>query len=116
MWEVSMFCPRCRAEYRPGFTHCSDCGVDLVDSFEQKPAGRRPSAGDAPIVLDTFATAFEAGIAQASLKDAGIESFIRSDDAGGTNPALVFTRGAELLVHPKDVAMARRVLAVDDAR
>ena len=26
-----MFCPQCRAEYRPGFTHCTDCDVDLVD-------------------------------------------------------------------------------------
>jgi hypothetical protein len=25
-----MFCPRCQAEYRPGFTHCADCDVDLV--------------------------------------------------------------------------------------
>src|SRR5258708_36378569 len=25
-----MFCPECRAEYRPGFTRCSDCDVDLV--------------------------------------------------------------------------------------
>lgn len=25
-----MFCPECRAEYRPGFTHCTDCDVDLV--------------------------------------------------------------------------------------
>jgi hypothetical protein len=26
-----MFCPNCRAEYRPGFAQCSDCGVDLVE-------------------------------------------------------------------------------------
>jgi hypothetical protein len=26
-----MFCPNCRAEYRRGFTRCSDCGVDLVE-------------------------------------------------------------------------------------
>ncbi len=26
-----MFCPKCRAEYRPGFATCSDCGVDLVE-------------------------------------------------------------------------------------
>lgn len=26
-----MFCPECKAEYRPGFTHCVDCDVDLVD-------------------------------------------------------------------------------------
>lgn len=26
-----MFCPNCRAEYRPGFARCSDCGVKLVE-------------------------------------------------------------------------------------
>jgi hypothetical protein len=25
-----MFCPECKAEYRPGFTRCADCDVDLV--------------------------------------------------------------------------------------
>jgi hypothetical protein len=25
-----MICPQCNAEYRPGFTRCSDCDVDLV--------------------------------------------------------------------------------------
>ena len=25
-----MFCPQCKAEYRPGFTCCADCGVELV--------------------------------------------------------------------------------------
>jgi hypothetical protein len=40
-----MFCPECRVEYRAGFTHCTDCDVDLVgevrlvraDSFESNP-------------------------------------------------------------------------------
>lgn len=26
-----MICPQCRAEYRPGFTRCADCDVELVD-------------------------------------------------------------------------------------
>ena len=26
-----MFCPRCGDEYRPGFTRCTDCDVDLVE-------------------------------------------------------------------------------------
>jgi hypothetical protein len=30
-----MFCPDCKAEYRPGFTRCSDCGLDLVEHLEQ---------------------------------------------------------------------------------
>jgi hypothetical protein len=28
-----MFCPACKAEYRPGFTRCADCDVDLVDTL-----------------------------------------------------------------------------------
>jgi hypothetical protein len=30
-----MFCPDCKCEYRAGVTHCSDCGVALVDSLDQ---------------------------------------------------------------------------------
>ena len=30
-----MFCPQCKSEYRPGFTHCADCDVDLVESLPQ---------------------------------------------------------------------------------
>jgi len=26
-----MFCPNCRVEYRPGFTRCADCELDLVE-------------------------------------------------------------------------------------
>jgi hypothetical protein len=30
-----MFCPACRAEYRAGFTRCSDCDVDLVQELSE---------------------------------------------------------------------------------
>lgn len=36
-----MFCPACRAEYRPGFNRCSDCGIDLLDVLP--PADARHS-------------------------------------------------------------------------
>ena len=29
---LGMICPKCRAEYRPGFTVCADCGVALVEA------------------------------------------------------------------------------------
>ena len=32
-----MFCPQCGAEFRPGFTRCSDCDVDLVDELPDEP-------------------------------------------------------------------------------
>lgn len=33
----AMFCPQCSVEYRPGFTRCTDCDVDLVDALPQEP-------------------------------------------------------------------------------
>jgi hypothetical protein len=32
-----MFCPQCKAEYRTGFTRCSDCDVDLVERLPVEP-------------------------------------------------------------------------------
>jgi len=29
-----MFCPLCRAEYRDGFAHCSDCHVELESKLD----------------------------------------------------------------------------------
>ena len=33
-----MFCPQCKAEYRPGFTRCADCKVELVDQLPEAPS------------------------------------------------------------------------------
>ena len=30
-----MYCPQCHAEYRQGFTRCSDCDLDLVSTLEE---------------------------------------------------------------------------------
>jgi len=32
-----MYCPQCKAEYRQGFTRCSDCEVDLVEVLSSAP-------------------------------------------------------------------------------
>ena len=36
-----MFCPQCHVEYRPGFTHCADCDVELV---HVQPAAQQDAA------------------------------------------------------------------------
>ena len=47
-----MICPQCGAEYRPGFTQCSDCLVDLVgrpvDAAESPPEGVQVAAQAQP--------------------------------------------------------------------
>ncbi|SRR5260370_972618 len=56
-----MFCPNCRAEYRPGFARCSDCEVDLVEDLPpQNPQdpelyeNERPDLADTPYFLAWF--------------------------------------------------------------
>ena len=39
-----MFCPECKDEFRPGFTHCADCGVDLVEKLPDENDVPEPEA------------------------------------------------------------------------
>ena len=55
----------------------------------------------------TCRSAADAQIAKGVLDEAGIDSMIRTDDAGGMYPAI---GGAELLVRSEDVAAARDAL------
>jgi hypothetical protein len=45
-----MICPNCKSEYRPGFTSCSDCGVELVEvlppPIHQDPEARENERPD----------------------------------------------------------------------
>jgi hypothetical protein len=49
-----MFCPICKAEYRQGFTRCSDCEVDLVETLPFAPPESAPESVDYKEVLATF--------------------------------------------------------------
>ncbi len=69
------------------------------------------------VVVRSFGDRFEAELAQSALEAAGIESVVRSDDAGGMRPAMTFANGAELVVRTEDAERADEVLrlpATDD--
>ena len=60
------------------------------------------------VCVQSFRTRAEAELAQAALEAAGIHATVRADDAGGTQPALVFTTGgARVLVPLAEAARAR---------
>jgi putative signal transducing protein len=59
------------------------------------------------IVVSTFRSTADALVAQGVLNDAGVESMIRSDNAGGMYPALA---GADLLVREEDAEKALEAL------
>ena len=46
-----MFCPKCRTEYREGFSICADCNTELVDEIPPEP---EPEFVDYEEVLVTY--------------------------------------------------------------
>jgi hypothetical protein len=99
-----MFCPECKCEYREGFTHCSTCDVDLVESLDAadgaddvagNPAGAKPKKlwnGVDRSVLDSICDALEAAnipysnetleprLLYASMRDDSLEVWVRESD------------------------------------
>ena len=49
------WCPKCRTEYRDGYTVCTDCGEKLVAELPQleEKARPQPSQADTPVYLTT---------------------------------------------------------------
>jgi len=112
-----MICPVCRDEYRPGFTRCATCNVDLVETLDAAapvaPAVPREAAagaapGGVPIVEMTvpycgFLGLDEARGARESLRERGVRSLIVITESSD---------GEEfwLRVAPEDVKAAIAVL------
>ena len=59
------------------------------------------------VTISTFRSAADAQIAKGILDEVGIESMIRSDDAGGMYPGI---SGADLLVRAEDAEKAADAL------
>lgn len=71
-----MFCPECKAEYRPGFTRCSDCDVDLVRSLPQQIPAESP---DTPVAVWSGDDPVAFGVAIAALKNEGVPTIELSE-------------------------------------
>lgn len=68
-----MFCPNCGDEYRPGFTRCADCDVELT---ETPPAPAEPY--EFVTVLETGDQSLVA-VAKSVLEGAGIPCIARNE-------------------------------------
>jgi hypothetical protein len=86
-----MICPVCRDEYRPGFTRCATCGVDLVATLDagQAPQAPAPSAPptEGPTVELTvpfcgFLGLDEARKARETLRERGVRALIVITESG----------------------------------
>jgi hypothetical protein len=100
-----MFCPRCKAEYVPGFTRCADCDVELVESLPVAQSPRRHPAGD-PVTVFSSRDPGLVAIAQSLLQSADIRFSVR----GGLVPYPT-ALPVDLQVLADDADDARRILA-----
>lgn len=75
------FCPRCRTEYRPGYTQCSDCGDWLVAVLPEAPVPEPDEeAGQETlrlVKLAEFLTPVESEMLRELLQQNGIEVVVR---------------------------------------
>lgn len=108
-----MFCPECKAEYRSGFTRCSDCDVELIDSLEE-PAQRRDQSEDSrdkPVEIARFVDVRQAEFAVSVLEGSGIEAYMDQSFTGNIAPHFMFGSGGVcLFVGAEDEKRAIEVL------
>jgi hypothetical protein len=98
-----MFCPKCRSEYRAGFTECAECRVPLVEKLPQEPEGEYVEWVTVLSTLDQNAVM----VATSLLEDAGIPVFVKGE---GLQSILGSVAKKELQVIPDNVAEARLLL------
>jgi hypothetical protein len=103
-----MFCPQCKAEYRFGFTKCSDCGVDLVERLTDDSSSARWQ-GLALAWRGSDPSGFSAALAV--LKDAGIACAEISDHNHFVWGLAIPRPRYEILVHRADLANALELVA-----
>jgi hypothetical protein len=103
------WCPECGAEYREGYTQCSECQVALVDT---PPASVAAAPG--LVEVRAFESLEQAELAQGLLETNGIEAEI--EDTRVPHPELGYPVGGEvaLLVGASEVEQARALLGEAD--
>ena len=71
------YCPKCKAEYKPGVEKCSDCNLPLVDKLPQETPG-----GVKYKLLRNLPSRLYAEMLKESLQNQGIPALIKGDDIG----------------------------------
>jgi len=101
-----MFCPRCKSEYRPGFTTCADCGVELVDHLQEDDPGLEPRFVAYTEVLSTF-NVMDIALVKSLLDSERITYFFHGENFNRVRPLAL---PARLMVKKDQVACAKEIL------
>ncbi|MBK5242990.1 hypothetical protein [Clostridium sp.] len=79
-----LWCPKCKCEYREGFTNCSDCGSELLEMIEyEKEENKEITENDIEVFLISVSQDFDAKIIQSKLTSFGIPSLKKCQGIDG---------------------------------
>jgi hypothetical protein len=116
-----MFCPVCRDEYRPGFTHCASCDATLVASLDA-PGARAP----APVLADAapeetlaafcgFLSLDEARQAREKVRGAKLPADILIRETPGATAGGPLQEEFWLRIRPRDFAAIESLIGFEAA-
>ena len=113
-----MYCPECRAEYREGFSKCSDCAVLLVAERPPKPKGPGdPHLESVPVLESSDRIVMAA--AKGLLEEAGIPYYIAGDEISvrpGMADALIFRPYRVQVARDRETEALEILRPLDEAR
>ncbi len=77
-----MYCPKCRTEYRKGFSTCADCNIPLVPKLPPEPPP--PPAPEYARYINLYSpqNEIESSLLKSILDSEGISYFVRNDNFG----------------------------------
>ena len=111
-----MYCPKCGAEYRSGYSRCADCDVYLVDQLVQERPVPDPNRELVAVFKTTDSILLP--VVKSLLESAGIEYVSQGEEALGVLPlgpaGSKVSRamwGATIHVAKEDAASVKELLA-----
>jgi hypothetical protein len=105
-----MICPKCKVEYREGFTKCSDCDVALVDKLDSSSKGAESSKHDRPALAWRGDDPVVFSAVLAALGDEEIPNYEMSDhEQLPFEPAIPRPQYA-IFVRQEDVSRAKKAI------
>lgn len=97
-----MWCPKCKSEYREGFTLCSECGATLVAELPKEPAFE-------PVLLTTT-EAENAWEVPELLSRAGVACYLQGADGNYVRLDPELEIPGDIYVNRRDLPVAKRCL------
>lgn len=102
-----MFCPKCKYEYREGFTKCSDCNLELIKELpsEEKINKDEPKYIEYEFLMSAVNMG-DIALIKSILESENITYFIQ----GETNINITSSGAARILVKKEQVEEAKAIL------